>query len=72
LTKNEKIYHTKFVLPILRNMGLGSGIPDPEKPIPNPDPEAQKSTRSRIQIRNTASYYESFTIIQFSKDKIAV
>jgi hypothetical protein len=37
----------------------GSEIRDPEKPIPDPGSRGQKSTGSRIRIRNTGSEYES-------------
>ncbi len=42
----------------LKNKGLGSGIQDlgfgiQKKPIPDPRSRGQKSTRSRIRIRNT-------------------
>jgi hypothetical protein len=39
-------------------MGLGSGIR--KKPIPDPGSRGQKGTGSRIRIRSTAVYEESF------------
>jgi hypothetical protein len=57
-TRHNGIDGVKNYHEALKNMGLGSGIR--KKTIPDPGSRGQKSTGSRIRIRNTAKLAKKF------------